>query len=334
MRLVAGGESVLWARIEDGYYGVWVLRRQTKPAVIPAIRADEARAGHDIQGWMRHFAQQLGESVASPLGGGRWHLTELVPGRTRFHQDDVLVPRNEMDGLPGPAFGLHKALERPIVAYEDWGSNGSFGVMSFRARSPSDAGRVKSWVKHARSGTAPPVLLWWIGALDAHLILDGHDRLAAALEVGVTPQVLTLWQSMDRPVETDAKAQAHFIESYLQLFDNPNVDLMARRQLNAKLIAQHRDACRRRVTHAKANPQLDKSWEDEIRKSAPSDEHQSMLRCCTCDTSRPLRSVGTSACSIPRESLRFVSECGCCDTSKHTGWTTPRRRDVDVHTSP
>lgn len=269
LRLVAGGESVFWARIENGYYGVWALRQETKPTIVRAIRADEARAGRDIDAWMRWFAEELIQSDASPLGAGDWHLTELVP-KPSSTWNDLFVPRHD-DGLPGPAFDLMSSLERPLITYEDWGSNGSAGVMPFRRRSPSDAGRVKSWLKHARDETLPPILLWWVGALDAHLILDGHDRLAAALEVGATPKVLTLWQSIDEPVEVDPKAQAHFIENYLQLFDNPNVELMARRQLNAKLIAKHRDACRRRVTLAKANPALDASWDAEVRAAAPAD---------------------------------------------------------------
>ena len=278
LRLVAGGESVFWARIEDGYYGAWALRRENKPAVVRAIRADEARAGRDMDGWMRWFAQELRASDASPLGAGTWHLTELVPGRTRSNRPDGWVPQcDAFDGLPGPAFGLRTALERPLISYEDWGSNGSFGVIPFRARSPSDAGRVKSWVKHARDGTLPPILLWWVGALSAHLILDGHDRLAAALDAGVTPRVLTVWQSMDRTVEVDSKAQAHFVENYLQLFDDPNVGLLARRQLNATLLAKHREAWRKRITHAKANPALDETWEAEVRAAAPADEQENML---------------------------------------------------------
>ncbi|MFT5357800.1 MAG: hypothetical protein ACI9KE_005037 [Polyangiales bacterium] len=278
LRLVAGGESVFWARIENGYYGVFALRREDKPAVVRAIRADEARAGRDIDGWMRWFALELLASEVSPLGPGHWHLTELVPKPSSMWSD-LFVPQHD-DGLAGPAFDLMSSLERPSITYEDWGSNGSAGVMPLRQRSPSDAGRVKSWIKHARDETLPPILLWWVGALDAHLILDGHDRLAAALETGVTPRVMTLWQSIDEPVDVDPKAQAHFIENYMQLFDNPNVELMARRRLNAKLIAKHRDACRRRVTHAKANPVLDDSWDSEVRAVAPagSDDLEDMLR--------------------------------------------------------
>ncbi|MFK8001899.1 MAG: hypothetical protein AB8H86_20050, partial [Polyangiales bacterium] len=278
LRLVAGGEPVFWARIENGYYGVWALRGETKPAVVRAIRADEARALRDIEAWMRWFAQELLASDASPLGVGTWHLTELVPKPSSIWSD-LLVPQHG-DGLPGPAFDLFSSLDRALITYEDWGSNGSAGVIPLRRRSPSDAGRVKSWLKHARDETLPPILLWWVGALDAHLILDGHDRLTAALEAGVTPKVLTLWQSIDEPVDVDDKAQAHFVENYLQLFDNPNVELMARRQLNAKLIAKYRDISRRRITRAKANPALDETWDAEVRALAPadSDDLEDMLR--------------------------------------------------------
>ena len=42
------------------------------------------------------------------------------------------------------------------------------------------------------AGILPPVLLWWISGLDCHVVLDGHDRLVAALSEDVEPPVLAL----------------------------------------------------------------------------------------------------------------------------------------------
>ncbi len=276
LRLAVGDESVFWARIDDGYYGVWALRPSCAPRVVRPIRAAEARAIGDVDAWMRWFARQLDESDASPLAAGRWNLTELAPQRAHASAD-VLFPQTESaEGLPAPAYGLRAALDRPPVDYEDWGGNGSAGVLPMRERSPAEAGRVKAWVKHAREGTLPPLLLWWVCALDAHLILDGHDRLAAAQHVGVTPRVVTLWQSLDTPVPLDPRALAHFVRSYEELFDNPDVGLAARRRLNATLLAKHRDTWRRAITTAKANPGLDRRWAEEVRARAPMDHEDTL----------------------------------------------------------
>jgi hypothetical protein len=122
---------------------------------------------------------------------------------------------------------------------------------------------------------------WFARQLDEsdaspHLILDGHDRLAAAQHVGVTPRVVTLWQSLDTPVPLDPRALAHFVRSYEELFDNPDVGLAARRRLNATLLAKHRDTWRRAITTAKANPGLDRRWAEEVRARAPMDHEDTL----------------------------------------------------------
>lgn len=105
--------------------------------------------------------------------------------------------------------------------------------------------------------------------MDSHLLLDGHDRLAAALAVGVEPRIITLWQADDVLVLTDTGVQEDFIKNYAGLFDNPNVPLAARQQLNHKLTAQHHKFKERAITVARANPVLDAVWNAEVRDVAP-----------------------------------------------------------------
>ncbi|WP_225412307.1 hypothetical protein [Stigmatella hybrida] len=58
---------------------------------------------------------------------------------------------------------------------------------------------MKSWRKRARDGTLPPVLLLFVDILAKWGVLDGHDRLHAALLEGVEPPLLGLWPFIDRP---------------------------------------------------------------------------------------------------------------------------------------
>lgn len=44
---------------------------------------------------------------------------------------------------------------------------------------------MKSWRKRAREGTLPPLLVYAVSALDMFVLLDGHDRYAAAVAEGV-----------------------------------------------------------------------------------------------------------------------------------------------------
>lgn len=246
MRLRGPKECFFWARIEEGFYGVFTLRKGAGPIVVRPIRAQEARKHIDSAWWMHWFADQLETSACSPLRGGEWHLTEMV---RRPGSRDVLVPKN-LDGLPSPALEIRRTLERPRTTYEDWGSHGSARTMPLRDPSPLDAGRIKSWIKHAKADTLPPILFWWVSGLDSHLLLDGHDRLAAALHAGTLPRVLVLWQSLEVPSLDEPDDE--FLENYTALFENPEVNELARIQLNAKLVAQHRDTHRRAMTLAKA----------------------------------------------------------------------------------
>jgi hypothetical protein len=61
-----------------------------------------------------------------------------------------------------------------------------------RPLSDANDGRVKMWRKRAREGRLPPLLTWWCRGLYAHVLLDGHDRVHAALLEGITPDVIVL----------------------------------------------------------------------------------------------------------------------------------------------
>ena len=66
-------------------------------------------------------------------------------------------------------------------------------VMPLRAPSSEEDGRVKSWRKRARDGTLPPALLLFVDLLGKWLVMDGHDRIHAALLEGVVPPLVGLW---------------------------------------------------------------------------------------------------------------------------------------------
>ncbi|MEU8819276.1 hypothetical protein [Actinoplanes sp. NPDC048796] len=70
--------------------------------------------------------------------------------------------------------------------------NGAWRVLPLRPLSGRNAGRVKSYRKQVEAGVLAPILLWWISGLDCYVILDGHDRLVAALAEDTEPPLLAL----------------------------------------------------------------------------------------------------------------------------------------------
>jgi hypothetical protein len=66
------------------------------------------------------------------------------------------------------------------------------GVLPLRRLSPVDAGRVKAYRRQLREGVLPPALLWWVSGLNTLLVLDGHDRITAAVAEHTLPEVVVL----------------------------------------------------------------------------------------------------------------------------------------------
>lgn len=73
----------------------------------------------------------------------------------------------------------------------DW-DVGYVGLLLTRQLSDESDGRVKMWRKRAKDGTLPPLVTWWCRGLYAHVLLDGHDRVHAALLEGIKPGVIVL----------------------------------------------------------------------------------------------------------------------------------------------
>jgi hypothetical protein len=87
-----------------------------------------------------------------------------------------------------------------------------------RAPSALDGARVKAYRKQARDGTLPPILLWWISGLCCHVLLDGHDRFAAALAEEREPSVLVLALQGDKQEKNASRGWAlrHYAQAMAQ----------------------------------------------------------------------------------------------------------------------
>ncbi|GLZ14081.1 hypothetical protein Acsp04_43160 [Actinomadura sp. NBRC 104425] len=182
MLLRQGRDAVLLGLVDEDRYGVRVLRTGRYASPLPPLRAAEARV-REYRDWAYRFAAWLDEADTSPLHEGRWVL--------RMFNTSVWEPLSWWWG-----WGLVGAEPEPS-AYVDWLGNGWGGVLPLRPLSPPDAGRVKAYRKLVRERVLPPVLLWAVSGLDGHVVLDGHDRLAAALAEQVTPPMLVLTRGID-----------------------------------------------------------------------------------------------------------------------------------------
>ncbi|MEM6784573.1 MAG: hypothetical protein AAF624_12655 [Bacteroidota bacterium] len=140
---------------------------------INAVEESDARS----RGWAAFFAQQLAEAKLTPLSNGSWQLGAM--GHT-FAQTELVPPL------------VQSMIDAARLRYVHWDFHVRCHPIVLRDASPASHGRVKAWRKFARVGLLPPVLLLWVSGLDTHVVLDGHDRLLAALLEGATAPALAL----------------------------------------------------------------------------------------------------------------------------------------------
>ncbi|MEV6637794.1 hypothetical protein AB0M54_44405 [Actinoplanes sp. NPDC051470] len=173
----------LMARVDDNHYGVEYAMTGHYRSPVPPIRAAHAAAvgAASPARWAYHFAASL---TGGPLHTGRWAISVEVPRlRPTERWAELLLPQPQGE--------------------IDWFmDNGAWQILPLHPLASVDAGRVKAYRKQARDGILPPVLLWWVSGLDCYVVLDGHDRLVAALAEDREPPLLAL-----SSVDTDQVAR-------------------------------------------------------------------------------------------------------------------------------
>ncbi|MGW1997533.1 hypothetical protein [Embleya sp. NPDC001921] len=185
----ADAPPLLLGEVDPRWYGVDYHCPAPLRSPLAPLRAADARAlgtANDrtwYARWAHHMADAL--TAGGPLYGGAWVLSrDMDRTRLRF-----------------PAFAAPMLPTRPGGRI-DFNAHTSdyWEILPLRALSSAEHGRVKAYRKQVRDGSLPPVLVWWISVLQTHVVLDGHDRLAASIAEHRVPPLLVL----SRPMAYDA----------------------------------------------------------------------------------------------------------------------------------
>jgi hypothetical protein len=257
MALQVNGETLFWATMLKDASGIWLVFNAQHPAqqnLLPAVTSanveNAKRAGEKdwISHWCRYFARQLVEASTPLLSPSHWLLQPMSKAKpTAPYASNKRTPfeawRFETAGSSGLIsykWSLYSKdfpdLQAPEkVTLVDWW----WGDYLLLARYPvnPDSGRVKWWRKKCREGALPPILVWFIGGLASFVILDGHERLQAALAEGIQPQFLVLSELRERVFTPDEDTRERVLHSLAiqqekRKKNGPDIDAMNRRLMN------------------------------------------------------------------------------------------------------
>ena len=258
LRLTARDLPLLWARIEPDFYGYDVVRQVGRdvPQFLPPIRfrtvqdapsrvAEPDRCDHY---WAERFATWISESPYTPLHAGEWALGR--PNRNTNSFDDAAV---------------RLVVDQRAGGYVDWSVRMPY-PFTLRDLSHEDSGRVKAWRKCARNGTLPPLLVWWVSGLQAHVILDGHDRvLAAALEERSVPALVLRRVIREKSEPTQVAAIEDAVAQLLATCNRGDNEYDAKvESVNRILLRAHAEFLVEAPTRARAAELSTNAWREEV----------------------------------------------------------------------
>jgi hypothetical protein len=259
--LAADSVALLFARVDDGWWTLNLLLAEPRARcdVLPAIRAETARkVGPDLPRWAHLMSEQLCGGGVSPLHAGGWTMHDIAW--------PAITPRT------GAGLGW---LRADLVRYESDGtatfdyessSEGSAGMPLIPTRhlSEPDEPRVKSMRRLVREGVLPPVLLWSVTGFVGYVILDGHDRLVAAMAEDAMPSFIVVSRTDRAQSLLREQAATARYEATMQ-----HLDLAARRGGDPDGVTRARTEASRELARRLGLRAQDPTWSWPIDGGAP-----------------------------------------------------------------
>jgi hypothetical protein len=136
--------------------------------------------------------------------------------------------------------------------------------------------RVKAYRRQLHEGVLPPALLWWVSGLNTLLVMDGHDRITAAVAEHTLPEVVVLAPAADphwisavqrRPIR-EYEGRLEHLQSLLDQGDTLAKEHIA--NVTRRLAADLGDIARSEgSTRAWPLPGGQPTWDQQVAELAP-----------------------------------------------------------------
>ena len=231
-RLKCGDKTLLWGTIEDGFYGVNILRSyvdvEPKEMPVGVINSQTVEKASKLAGdekekfWVRYFTKSFAESDIPLFYEGLWKV------------DYIESEKSWNYGRQFP--GMRDCLDSPQLEYLDWGSNGYWELTCFKKKPLENNSRVKWWRKKIKEGSLPPIVVINSKLLQTYVLIDGHSRLMASSLEGKFPDVICLQSICEFPRKEDERVRDSIVKS---LFNRSPRKPISEETLNQMLVAAY-----------------------------------------------------------------------------------------------
>lgn len=194
-KLMYGTQTLFWARQHYKYYGVALIKAniliENTPIVssINSIDVEERKqlvGSEKLKSWAKYFIQSLSKNKNQFFYSGKWLIRPFTYSSWQY-TDTQELKQSHIDER------IFDALDSSIYQYVSWFHTPSKDVAFVGLHSINeDNSRLKWWRKKAKENTLPPILLYYISALDTYVLIDGHYRLKAAQLENILPETLVI----------------------------------------------------------------------------------------------------------------------------------------------
>ena len=257
-KIMMGDFPLIWGTLEKEHYGVWLLRNpiewtrnQMPISPITSFEVEKTKGfspTESMKYWTRFFAKSLSKEESTFLYTGKW---KLIPKSFSIN-----------------SLSLHQLLNYQEIDYLDWQLSGHGGLVVLKKEMPKKHGRLKWWRKQIKVGNRIPILAWYIGCLDAYLIIDGHLRLQAYQLEDIKPPVLTICSIYEIPIPADKEVQKRVWESLQKRSENPRKTPLNQDEVNNVLIQVYgNQSFQREFTKSQYQHNFEEKWLAEVKKA-------------------------------------------------------------------
>jgi len=285
MALYINGSIQFWATMLKDHSGIWLVNNVDHPnsrLSLPPIRSSDIEKAHrespsnTINYWSRYFARSLTEDSSMFLSSGNWILQPMEPTRpitpyeikqNKLSKSWQFYSPKEKANVSLP-WSLHSEdfsnlINPEHIYYIDWWWERD--KLLSRYSVSSDSARVKWWRKKSREGTLPPILVWFVTGLASFVILDGHERLQAALLENIPPRFLVLSQLGNRVYSPNEDNRSRVLNSLAIQQQKCKNNISAIDAINNTLIKLYDTRYFFPITFTRVLLGDGSIWEDEVR---------------------------------------------------------------------